>query len=308
MRAPRITFAVPFHRGLDYLGEALRSACAQTAADWRLVVLDDRGEPEAAVRGLVEEIGDPRIAWSGNPATLGMVGNWNRAFAEAGTDLVTILHGDDRLLPHYAETMLALAAERPAAAALACATELIDAAGRPTWTVADAVKRVLVPRDEPWSLRGEPGLRALLRGDFVFCPTVAWRRSLLGPRRFEAGWRQVQDLELLARLLLDGDEIAGTHRAAYAYRRHSRSATALQSESLLRFDEELRLYDRLAARAAARGWPAAAATARRKAIVRLHLVFRAAGDLAALRFPPATRKLRLALRPRKSGRQERGRV
>jgi glycosyltransferase involved in cell wall biosynthesis len=295
---PRITFAVPFYRGLDYLREALASVRAQTRDDWRLVVLDDRGEPEAAVRAVVDGLGDPRVAWSGNAATLGMVGNWNRALDEAATDLVTLLHADDRLLPHYAETMLALADARPEAAALACAATLIDAGGRPTWTVADAVKRVLVPAGEPWTLAGERGLRALLRGDFVFCPTVAWRRSALGARRFEPGWRQVQDLELLARLLLAGDAIAGTRRAAYAYRRHAGSATALQSESLLRFDEELRLYERLAAEAAARGWPAAARTARRKAIVRLHLAFRAASDLAARRPTAAARKLRLALRGR----------
>jgi len=293
---PRITFAIPFYRGLGWLGEAIESVRAQRIAEWRAVVLDDRGEASEAVHERIAGLGDPRIEYRANPATLGMVGNWNRGLDAASTDLVTLLHSDDRLLPHYAEQMLSLAESHPRAVALCCAAELIDAEGRPTWTPADSYKRLLVPRAEPWRLAGEAGLRALLRGDFVMCPTLCWRRSRLGARRFEPGWRQVQDLELLARLLLDGDEIVGTHRAAYAYRRHPESATARQSEDLSRFEEEFALYDRLAARAGERGWRGAERAARRKAVVRLHLGFRIAADLVALRPAAAARKLGYWLR------------
>jgi glycosyltransferase involved in cell wall biosynthesis len=291
----RLLFAVPFHRHLGYLRAAVASAQAQTRSDWRLVVCDDRGEPEAAVQALVTGFADPRVTWRGNERNLGMVGNWNRALDAADADFVTLLHADDRLLPHYAETLLALGDEYPHAVAACCAARLIDACGRPTWTVADAVKRLLVPRAEPWTLRGETGLQALLRGDFVMCPTIAWRVSKLAGRRFDARWRQVQDLELLSRLLLDGEEIVGTHRVAYAYRRHSQSATAIQTESLLRFEEEIALYDRVGRLAGERGWPGAARTARRRAIVRLHLAFRALADLVSRRPAVAARKLRMAV-------------
>ncbi len=295
-RAPRISFGIPFHRGLDHLREAIESVLAQSEAAWRCLVLDDRGEQAERVRALVEGYADPRLAWRSNPERLGMVGNWNRALEAASTDLVTLLHADDRLLPHYASLALELAEAHPRAVAVCCAAEIIDARGRPRFSFADAVKALLVPRGEPWRLRGEAGLRALLRGDFVMCPTLCWRRSALAARRFEAGWRQVQDLELLARLLLEGEEVVGTRRRAYAYRRHAESATELQSESLLRFEEELSLYEELAARAEVHGWRSAARTARRKAIVRLHLGFRAALDLAGLRPAAAARKLRFLLR------------
>jgi len=291
----RLQFAIPFHRHLDYLRGAIASVQAQTCGDWRLVVCDDRGEPEAPVQALLAGCADARISWRGNPHNLGMVANWNRALDAAGADLVTLLHADDQLLPHYAETLLALADAHPRAVAVCCAARLIDAHGRPTWTVADAVKRLLVPRDEPWTLRGESGLRALLRGDFVMCPTIAWRISVLRGRRFDARWRQVQDLELLARLLLDGEEIVGTHRVAYAYRRHPHSATAIQTESLVRFEEEIALYDRMARLARERGWDRAADTAQRRAIVRLHLAFRALADLVSRRPAVAAHKLRMAV-------------
>jgi glycosyltransferase involved in cell wall biosynthesis len=294
-RPPRITFAIPYYRGLAWLREAIESVRAQRETAWRCVVLDDGGEPGGGAEALVRGLADPRLRYLANPTTLGMVGNWNRGLDAAETDLVTLLHADDRLLPEYVDVVGALAAEHPRAVAVCCDARIVDAAGQARFSFVDAVKRVLLPRGEPWRVHGAPGLRALLRGNFVMCPTLCWRRSVLGTRRFEARWRQVQDLELLSRLVLDGEEIVGTRRAAYEYRRHDESATALQSESLLRFEEEIALYDRLARRARERGWTAAARAAQRKSIVRLHLGFRIASDLAAGRGGPAWHKLRFLL-------------
>ena len=259
----RITFAIPFHRGLAYLREAIESVRAQRCDAWRCLVLDDRGEA-GGVADLVAGFGDARITYRANEATLGMVGNWNRALDLASTELVTLLHADDRLLPEYCDVIFALADAYPRAVAVCCDAEIIDAQGRPRFSLADAVKRLLVPRGEPWRIAGESGLRALARGDFVMCPTLAWRREQLGARRFDPAWKQVQDLDLLARLLLDGEEIAGTRRRAYAYRRHAASATARQTEDLSRFEEEFAVLDRIAARAREQGFDAAARTAERK--------------------------------------------
>ncbi len=288
----RITFAIPFHRGLAYLREAIESVRAQHCAAWQCLVLDDRGET-AGVAELVASFGDARIAYHDNETTLGIAGNWNRALDLAKTELVTLLHADDRLLPDYCDVIFALADAHPRAVAVCCDAEIIDARGRARFSLADAVKRRLVPPGEPWRIAGEPGLRALARGDFVMCPTLAWRREQLGARRFDPAWKQVQDLELLARLLLDGEEIAGTRRRAYAYRRHSASATALQTEDLSRFEEEFAVMDRIASRARELDFREAARVAERKTIVRLHLAVRAAADLASLRPTAALRKLRL---------------
>ncbi len=293
--AARITFAIPFHRGLAYLRETIESVRAQRVSAWCCIVLDDRGESEG-VADLVASFGDARIAYHDNQTTLGIVGNWNRGLDLATTELVTLLHADDRLLPEYCDVIFALSDTHPRAVALCCDAEIIDAQGRPRFSLADAVKRRLVPNGEPWRIEGESGLRALARADFVMCPTVAWRRERLGARRFEAGLKQAQDLEMLARLLLDGETIAGTRRRAYAYRRHAESATAVQTKDLSRFEEEVAVLDRIAAGAREQGFPSAARVAERKMIVRLHLAVRIAADLASLRGPAALHKLRFLAR------------
>ena len=85
------------------------------------------------------------------------------------------------------------------------------------------------------------------------------------------------------RKVMDGETLVGTSTVAYAYRRHPGNATAAQSESFLRFDEESALFDEVAARADRLGWSEAARVARRKRIIRLHLAYRALSELGRLR-------------------------
>jgi glycosyltransferase involved in cell wall biosynthesis len=289
----RLTFAIPFHRGLDYLRVAIDSVLGQRSEDWRLLVSDDgRVEPgaEELVRGYAEE----RIRYRHNPGNLGMVGNWNRCLDESETDLVTLLHADDRVLPNYAEALLELAERHPQAAALFCSASIIDAEGRRSLSFADGIKRIFTPSGPgPMLLSGEGALRALMAGNFIMCPTLCYRRSVIGDRRFDPSWKQVQDLELTTRLLLEDELLVGSRDVAYGYRRHAESATERQSQSLLRFDEEFRLFEAIAERADKKGWPRAARVARGRTIIKLHLLYRALGELLTGRVGQASAKLRL---------------
>lgn len=277
--AAGLTIAIPFHRDLHYLEQAVRSALDQEDGDLKLLVVDD-GEQEQGVARLLEGFGDGRISYHRNPTHLGMVRNWNQCLELVETELVTLLHADDQLLPGYTKLVRDLAGLNETAVAVCCGASIISAAGKSRFSTADAVKRFFVPRsDGPVTLRGEDGLSAIMAGNFIMCPTLCFRLSVLGQRRFAQRWRQVQDLELTSRLLLDGDELIYTRAVAYAYRRHGAGATAQQSASMLRFDEELELFDIVAERAQASGWLRAAHISQRKRIVRLHLAYRALGAL-----------------------------
>jgi glycosyltransferase involved in cell wall biosynthesis len=280
--AERLTIAVPFYDGLGYLRIAIESVLGQRQSDWRLIVCDD-GEREQGAAELVASYGDARIAYHRNPRHLGIARNWNLCIDRAETELVTLLHADDRLFPNYADLMLGLAGRHPGAAALCCAASIIDADGAARFSLADAVKRLFVPRGKgPIPLQGEAALSSLMAGNFIMCPTLCFRRALIGERRFSEIWKQVLDLELTARLLIEGEMIVYSREVAYAYRRHAGGATAIQSESLLRFEEEFGLFELVAARAAEVGWTRAERVCRRMWIVRFHLLYRALRALLRL--------------------------
>ncbi len=295
-----ITLSIPYYRDRGYLRHAIESVLAQDDDGWLLAIRDDGERDEA--RAVVEELGladHPRVSCTCNTSNLGMVANWNACLDAVETPLAALLHADDALEPDYVGTMRALARSHSDATAFFCEARIIDDSGNERFSFADWIKRFYLPSQaasgDSFSLCGEPALRAVMAGNFIMCPTLCLRLDKLAGRRFDTRHQQVQDLEFTSRLLMDGDTLVGTRQIAYAYRRHAAGATALQSESLLRFQEELALFDRVAERAATIGWPRAARVARRKTIVRLHLGYRAAGDLARLRLRRALLELGLAV-------------
>jgi len=259
---------------------------AQTLPSWRLVISDEGLESEQ-VAALLD---DSRITHSVNPVPLGMAANWNRCLELADTELVTLLHADDRLLPNYAELMVEAARRHPGVAAFFCDARIIDGRGRPAFSFPDWIKTVIRPRS--LDLEGESGVEALLRGNFIMCPTLCYRRPEL---RFSESWRMVQDLEFTLGLLLAGQRLLGLPQVAYEYRRHAANATVDYTASRLRFEEEFRLYDEVARHCSARGWRRAERTGRAKVMLRLHLFYAGLADLVRGRPRAAGRKLALAL-------------
>jgi glycosyltransferase involved in cell wall biosynthesis len=292
--AAQLTFAVPFYRNAVFLRHTLDSIVAQTEPRWQALVIDDAGpEPEAAA--VVASYADERIGYVRNNDNLGLGGNWNRGLDVATTDLVTILHADDELEPSYAEIVLAAHGRHPDAVAVHCRARIIGTGGNPVFSLPDVVKRWGRPYTGGRDLvsRGDAGLASLLRVNVIVCPTLCFRRGRLDGRRFDGRWGMVLDLDLVARLLLDGDTLVGVPDVAFRYRRHPESETSTMNASAVRFEEELALYDELASRTAARGWTRSARAARTKVMVRAHLLYRAATDVVAGRWSAARVKLGL---------------
>lgn len=288
---PQITFAIPYYDKLHYLREAVDSVLAQTRTDWRLVIIDDAG-PEPADE-MVASLGDARITLSRNEVNLGLAGNWNAGIASATTPWVTLLHADDRLHPDYAAAVLTAAEADPSLAAIFTDAEVIDAAGEPARSLPETVKRFAHRPDHDHDVSGDHGLAAILANNFVMCPTLCYRTDLALEHPFNAAWRMVMDLEHTAELMLAGHTLRGIRRPLYAYRRHNLNQTTSLTASAVRFEEEIALYRSLAKSAEAKGWTRTAKTARRRWMVRSHLLMQAGADAIGRRFRPARSKLQL---------------
>jgi glycosyltransferase involved in cell wall biosynthesis len=274
-----LAIAIPFFSGLEYLRSALGSLVAQSASTWHAVVVDDAGpEPESA--DVVRDLGDPRVTYVRNDTNLGLAKNWNACLERADGDLVTIFHADDELAPDYVDLVLRMHEQYPDAVAVHAGASVIGADGKPSFSFPDIVKRFTGPRHRGKVVTvGDDGLATLLRGQFIFCPSLSYKRSRLPRPTFDPRWRQVLDLDLLARLLFAGETIVGTTDRAYRYRRHGESQTMLLTASHDRFREELALYDEIARDAERVGWERSARVARRARIVRAHVLYRALGSV-----------------------------
>ena len=254
---------------------------AQTIDDWELVVIDDAGPDGAAAAALAASLADSRVQYVCADTNLGLAGNWNRCLDAATAPIVTLLHADDELAPRYAELVLAAHARHREAAAVFCGVEVIGPHGAVVRSLPDAVKRVIRPRrDGDLVVEGDGGLASLMRGQYVFCPSLAFRRDALGPLRFDTRWRMVLDLALLAELLFTGRRLVGIADVAYRYRRHGANESERLTAEATRFFEESALHREIAERARTLGWRRTARMAALMPTVRLHALYRAGGDVA----------------------------
>jgi len=284
-----VTIAIPFYSGLDYLRLALDSLRAQDCDEWFGIVVDDAG-PDPEARQLVESYDDPRLRYVRNETNLGLAGNWNTCLRLAQTDFVTLFHADDELEPTYVGLVLAGHRAHPDAVAVYPRARVVDADGKRILSPPDLVKRFTAPRrqGDETILVGDDGLASLLWGQHIFCPAVSYKRSLLGPEPFDRRWRQVLDLDVLARLLLDGHKIVGLPEIGYVYRRHAGQQTSQMTKDFIRFEEEFAVYEEIGAKAEAADWRRTARVAEQARILKAHVTYRSLalllrGDVASAR-------------------------
>lgn len=278
---PAITFAIPYFSNLAYLGEAIDSVLAQTVSTWELLIVDDCG-PEPADE-LVARLADPRIRLSRNATNLGLARNWNECFRQSNAPLVTLLHADDRLRPGYAATVLQSANYHGETAAFFTDTTIIGADGRRARSLPDFVKRFARRPRIDHDLQGDAALAAVLANNYIFCPTLCYRKSLIDADPFDASWTFVVDLDAITRLLLGGQTLRAIRSPLYEYRRHHLNQTSILTADATRFAEEIALYQQVAVESHRIGWQRSARTARHRLMVRTHLVLQVTGDLVRFR-------------------------
>jgi Glycosyltransferase like family 2 len=305
-----LTIVVDFWKNVDYLRRAIESVLAQPQSQWTLVVFDssvDEQEHDAA-KALLAGYPTTQLRYVRNDPSLSLGEKCNRRLDLAETDLVAIVHGDDEVLPCFAQECLDLAMRHPEATVLFTAVQIIDKDSRPCFSFVDWFKRFLMPKGrEDFVLADERSLRSILRGNWINGSAVCYRRSRLGDQRWDLeNYLMTADLEFWCRLILSGKTIVGTRRPpALAYRRHPSQATALLTANLDRFREESWALGVIADRAAARGWRSAAAVARARTVLQLHLLFLTGRDLAQGSIQRARQKLRLLQEVRQSARMSR---
>lgn len=301
--AAGLTIIVVFYKNADYLRRAVESVLAQPRSEWTLIIVDnsvDEAEHQAALE-LVASLPKNSLRYVRNDTHLSLCERFHRCLELANTELVAVVHGDDEVLPFYAEEFLSLATRHPEAAVLFTGARIIDKDSRAHFSFVDWFKQFLMPHGKnDFVLSGEAALRSLLRGNWIYGGAVCYRKRLLCDLRWDHNYVMTIDLERWCRVILSGGTIAGMRRAAYLYRRHSEQTTAQLTATLNRFRHESTMLGILADRAEARGWRSAAAVGRARTIVQLHLLFLAAKDVTRGSVGNARAKLGLLWEIRKT--------
>ena len=270
MTGTTLQLLVPFYGPAALLELTVASLIAQEDRDWSAIVVDDAAPEGDAARRLVEGR-DRRISYVRNPVNLGVTGNFQRCLALADADYVCFPGSDDLLLPAYVGVLHELLAAHPGIDLVQPGVEVIDSVGQPARTAADLVKARLRRRQSVGVPVGGDRLAAsLLGGDWLYFPSLCFRRESLQAVGFDLRWRVVEDLAAIIAILLHGGRLVLDDRPVFAYRRHAASVSSVDAADASRFAEERAFLAQTALRCTAAGWPRSAAAARRRWSSRLH--------------------------------------
>lgn len=276
-----IEIFVPFWGDPGLLYDTVDSVRAQRDDDWRLIVIDDC-YPDEAVPAYFADIDDERITYVRNEVNLGITENYREAIRRATTEHIVILGCDDLLHPNYLDVVRRTIAAVPHADVIQPGVIVIDEHGETITPLVDKVKKgLLAPRGHGGVavLTGPQMATSLIRGDWLYWPSLAFRTETLKRIDFRDGLPIIQDLALLMDVAFEGGTLAYNPTVAFSYRRHGASASQKTLLDGRRFRDERTYYAQARALAAAQGWRRTAWTARVRLMSRLHGVAELPGVL-----------------------------
>ncbi|OIV36393.1 glycosyl transferase family 2 [Mangrovactinospora gilvigrisea] len=293
----RFDILMPYYGDPALMRKAVRSVLAQDGSDWRLTVVDDGTEPE--VPDWFADLRDDRVRYLRNPVNLGVTGNFNRCAELAEAPYAVFMGCDDLMLPGYLAAVRGALASSPDAGIVQPGVEVVDAAGQVVLPLVDRAKRLvyaprLPPAGERLMLQGERAARSLLRGNWLYFPSLCWRTAAVRRFGFRPELRVIQDLALVLDLLLDGESLVVAPEVVFRYRRHGGSESASAAVGGERFAEARAFFAEAAERLERHGWPEAAAASRRHLSSRVHALTLLPGAMARGRWSGAARLVRHA--------------
>lgn len=265
---------VPFWGEPDLLYKTVESVLGQSDPDWRMVIIDDC-YPDDSVPAYFAGLDDARIQYTRNATNLGITENYREAIRRATSDFVTILGCDDLMHPNYLDVVTRTIQAHPLVDVVQPGVVVIDEHGTPVRPLVDRVKqRLLAPRaaDRTTVLSAQDMATSLIRGDWLYWPSLTFRTETLKRIDFRDGLPIIQDLALLMDIAFDGGSLAYTPEIAFSYRRHGSSASQKTILNGQRFHDERTYYRMARGLARAKGWNRTAAVAAVRLMSRLHAV------------------------------------
>jgi len=257
-----IDVTLPYYGDVRLMKMAVCSVLAQSYQNWRLIVVDD-GYPDPEPARWFAELDNPRVTYLRNVSNLGANGNYRKCLELITAPLMLMMGADDVMLPDHLRTVTEIFGQHPEATVVHTGVLVIDENGTLVKPLGDRMKTFYAPSGHRRSvLTGERMAVSLLRGNWTYFPSMAWRTDAVRAVRFRSGLDVVQDLALLLDVAMAGGSLVFDPAVTFHYRRHSQQDSSVRALDGRRFDEERDFFAGEAAAFSACGWTRAARVAR----------------------------------------------
>jgi glycosyltransferase involved in cell wall biosynthesis len=228
-----VTVVIPAYNVARHIDEAIDSVRSQTMDEWSLVIVDDGSTDETPDR-IRRHLDGGRIRLV-QQQNRGVSAARNRGIAEADTEYVAFLDGDDAYEPTYLERMTARLAAEPELAFVCCDAFTFTDAHRRAHRCSQAY--AMVP---PVTLE-----RVAARQFQVYTATTSRRRWLETVGGYDEALSSAEDLDLWLRILVAGGRAGFVGEPLAWYRIRHGATLSANTEGLLA--NTLTVYDKLRA-------------------------------------------------------------
>ena len=265
-----LDIALPFYGDVAFMKQTVQSILNQSDPNWRLVVVDD-GYPDDTIPSWFESLKDERIEYQRNVKNLGANGNFQKCLGLLSADYCLVMGADDLLEPNFVERINELISSNPGISMIHPGVKVIDEKNEVISTRSDHVKKsIRESQDNLSTLRGEALAESLMKGNWMYFPSIVWKTKTIQEIGFRPGFHVCQDLGLAMDLIMQGGEMALIDDEIFRYRRHQESDSSLKAINGERFKDEKHFFNVMAKDLKEIGWRSAARAAKLHSTSRLH--------------------------------------
>lgn len=229
-----VSVCIPTYNHARVVGDALRSAIAQSYKNVEILIVDNHSADDTA--RVVAEIaeGDRRIRYIRHPENIGMSRNFSACIDLASGEYIKFLCADDILEQNCVAEMMAVALAHHQVSLIACARRMVDDNLNDVGLARYAERFVLL--DGATAVR-----RCFFHGNLIGEPTAVLFRRSDAAGGFSNEYPQLMDLEMWFRILRQG-AFAFLPEPLCRIRRHSAQATQANLRSGAVLTDKRRLF------------------------------------------------------------------
>jgi glycosyltransferase involved in cell wall biosynthesis len=265
-----LDIALPFYGDVAFMKQTVQSILNQSDPNWRLVVVDD-GYPDDTLPGWFASLQDQRIEYQRNVQNLGANGNFQKCLGLLSAEYCLVMGADDLLEVNFVERINDLIRAHPEISMIHPGVKVIDENNKFIFTRSDQVKKnIRESQGMSRVLSGESLARSLMKGNWMYFPSIVWKTKTIQEIGFRAGFHVCQDLGLAMDLIMQGGEMALIEDEIFRYRRHQASDSSVKAINGERFKDERHFFSVMAKDLQSIGWNSASRAAKIHGTSRLH--------------------------------------
>ena len=265
-----LDIALPFYGDVAFMKQTVQSVLNQSDPNWRLIVVDD-GYPDDTLPSWFESLEEERIEYQRNFKNLGANGNFQKCLGLLSAEYCLVMGADDLLESNFVQRINELISTSPGISLIHPGVKVIDEHNHEISTTSDQVKKnIRESQSSSTFLSGEPLARSLMKGNWMYFPSIVWKTKTIQEIGFRPGFHVCQDLGLAMDLIMQGGEMALIDDEIFRYRRHQESDSSIKAINGERFKDEKHFFTVMQRDLKAIGWNSAARAARLHLTSRLH--------------------------------------